>query len=130
MMFEFKTSIKMHHVDAAGVLFFARQFQLVHDAYEAFMESKGLSLSKILKTADFALPIVHAETDYKAPLFEGDRIVIKLKLKKIGETSFTLSHEIFKENGQLAGTGETVHVSIDKKTGAKIPLPPAARGLF
>ena len=119
----------MHEVDAAGVLFFAQQFRLVHDAFEAFMESKGLSLAKILDSEDFALPIVHAETDYKMPLSLGDRIIIKLNLKEIGETSFTLAHEIFKE-GRLAGKGETVHVSVDKKTGAKIPLPPAARGLF
>lgn len=122
-MFEYNTTIKMHETDAAGVFFFANQFKLVHDAYEAFLESKGLSLKNLLVNTAFLLPIVHAETDFKAPLRVGDGVVVRLKLKKTGNTSFTLAHEIYKDGTELTGTGETVHVCIDKNSGLKIPLP-------
>ncbi|HLP46871.1 MAG TPA: thioesterase family protein [Candidatus Kapabacteria bacterium] len=122
-MFEYKTTIKMHETDAAGVLFFANQFKLVHDAYEAFLESKGFAIKYLLENTAFHLPIVHAETDYKAPLRVGDKVVVRLNVKKTGNTSFTLAHEIYKSGTELTGTGETVHVCIDKNTGAKIPLP-------
>lgn len=122
-MFEYHTTIKMHETDAAGVLFFANQFKLVHDAYEAFLESKGITIKDLLANTTFLLPIVHAETDFKAPLRVGDRVVVRLKVKKTGNSSFTLAHEIYKDGTELSGAGETVHVCIDKHTGAKIPLP-------
>jgi YbgC/YbaW family acyl-CoA thioester hydrolase len=113
----------MHETDAGGVLFFANQFKLVHDAFEAFLESKGITIKDLLANKAFLLPIVHAETDFKAPLRVGYRVVVRLKVKKTGNTSFTLAHEIFKEGMELTGSGETVHACIDKNSSAKIPLP-------
>ncbi|MCP4220163.1 MAG: acyl-CoA thioesterase [bacterium] len=121
-MYQYETTIKMHHIDAAGVLFFAHQLTLVHDAYEAFLESGGMGLAKLLKK-DYVLPIIHAETDYKAPLRVGDRVTIRLTVQKEGQSSFVLAHEIVKESGQLAGSGHTVHVAVNKQTQEKIPLP-------
>ncbi|MCP5047565.1 MAG: acyl-CoA thioesterase [bacterium] len=121
-MFEYKTTIKLHETDAAGLLFFANQFRLVHDAYEAFMESRDMGLGKLLTSKPFLLPIVHAETDYKAPLRVGDVIMITIRVKRKGTSSFTLAHELHK-NDTLAGSGETVHACLDTKTGKPIPLP-------
>jgi 1,4-dihydroxy-2-naphthoyl-CoA hydrolase len=122
-MFEYNTTIKMHETDAAGVLFFANQFKLVHDAYEAFLESQGFAIKDLLTNTAFLLPIVHAETDFKAPLRVGDKVVVRLMVKKTGNTSFTLAHEIYKDGTLLTGAGETVHVCMDKNSAAKIPLP-------
>ena len=126
-MYEYRTTIKIHEADGAGILFFANYFKLAHDAYETFMESKGLGLGKVLKDESFLLLIVHAEMDYKLSLQTGDRALVKLKVKKVGNTSFILGYEIYRNNRdsglELASSGETVHVSIDMKTGEKIPLP-------
>lgn len=32
-MFTYKTQIRLHDTDAAGILFFAQQFEIIHDAY-------------------------------------------------------------------------------------------------
>lgn len=129
-LFQFQTRVTLYDSDAAGVLFFANQFRLVHDAYEAFLESKNLGLSKIVREADFLLPLVHASTNYKAILRPGDPVSIKLALKKLGKTSFTVSHEIYKPDGTLAGYGETVHVTVDKKTREKISIPPEIKEIL
>ncbi len=129
-MFEYRTRIKMHDVDAAGVLFFANQFKLVHDAYEEWLASKNLPLSELLRSSDFHLPIVHAQTDFKKPLQLGDELRVELAVDKIGETSFTLTHKIYKKKDQLAGEGQTVHVAIDARTGSKTDLPPVIKELF
>jgi 1,4-dihydroxy-2-naphthoyl-CoA hydrolase len=130
ILFRFQTRVTLYDSDAAGVLFFANQFRLVHDAYEAFLESKNLGLSKIVREAGFLLPLVHASTNYKAILRPGDPVTIKLTLKKMGKTSFTVAHEICKADGTLAGFGETVHVAVDKKTREKIPIPPEIKKIF
>ena len=129
-MFEFKSSVKIYDTDAAGVLFFGHQFRLVQDAYEAFLESRGFPLVNFLDKVSYIVPVVHAETNYRSPLRASDKIVIKLSIKKVGKTSFILGHEIYKEGGDLAGDGNTVHVCIDKKTGSKIPLPQELYDIF
>ena len=69
------------------------------------------------------MPVVSAKTNYQAPLFVGDNIIIDISVKKVGKSSITLSHKIYKEAELLVGEGETVHVSINKKTGKKISFP-------
>ena len=61
-----------HDTGAAGRLYFANQFRLAHEAYEAFMASLGFPIGDILKAGRFGLPIVRAEADYKAALSVGD----------------------------------------------------------
>ncbi len=122
-MFKYKTMIKIYDVDAAGILFFANQFRLVYDAYEAFLDHIGFPVKKIINEASFLLPVVSAKTNYQAPLFVGDNIIIDISVKKVGKSSITLSHKIYKEAELLVGEGETVHVSINKKTGKKISFP-------
>jgi YbgC/YbaW family acyl-CoA thioester hydrolase len=121
-MFEYQTEIKMYDTDPAGVLFFANQFRLVHDAYQAFLAEKGLPLGELFTSSPFFLPVVHAKSDFNAPLRVGDTVTVKLKLKQKGISSFTIGHAIYKGK-ILTGTGETVHVCIDRKSRQKIPLP-------
>ena len=126
-MFTYETTIKLHETDAAGLLFFSNQFKLLHDAYEALLESWGFGFAVLLLEKDYFLPIVHAESDYKAPLFVGDKIKIEIKIAHIGNSSFTFSYTLRDQNKKIVGTGKTVHVTINKKTRTKIPLPPDMR---
>lgn len=128
-MFTYKTSVKMHDTDAAGRIFFAKQFFMFHDAYEAFIEKKGLGFARILKTTGFFLPIVHAAADYKEPLFVGDQLTVTLKVAKIGKSSIVLHYELRRAK-TLVGTGQTVHVAVSNTTGKKIELPTQLKRIF
>ncbi len=129
-MFIYKTQIRLHDTDAAGLLFFANQFVLVHDAYEKLLQKLGYSFEAMLKKRSYFLPIVHAESDYKTHLFVGDEIAISVKVAHIGTTSFTFSYEIHNKKGVLVGTAKTVHVTISKKTRKKIILPKDFRAVL
>ncbi len=126
-MHEYKIIIKLHETDAAGLLFFSHQFKLIHDAYESLLESIGFGFAILIREKDYFLPIVHAESDYKIPIFVGDRIVIQVTVEKIGTTSFTFAYKLLDNKGSLVGTGRTVHVTMNKKSRQKIPLPPDMR---
>ncbi len=121
-MFAYKTKIKFHEVDSAGKLFFAEFFKLAHDAYQAFLENAGLGLSFIINKADFILPIVHSEADFKKPVCLDDLIKIVLIVSRIGESSFSLSYN-FNINNELVCTIKTVHAILDKKSKQKISIP-------
>jgi 1,4-dihydroxy-2-naphthoyl-CoA hydrolase len=126
-MYEYKTTVKLHETDAAGILFFSHQFKLLHDAYETLLEKMGLGFAVLIRERPYFLPIVHASCDYKAPLFVGDRLTIQIEVERIGTTSFTFVYRILNDKGGLAGTGKTVHVTIDKQTRQKIPIPAQMR---
>ena len=121
-MYTYKTVVKLHDTDAAGLIFFSNQFKMVHEAYETLLESIGLGFATLIRKKDYFLPIVHAEADYKRPLFVGDRLVISVAVEHIGKTSFTFTYTL-KRDSELVGTAKTVHVTVDKKTKKKIPLP-------
>ncbi len=125
-MFTHKIKIHLHDTDAAGRIFFANQFTLVHDAYEQLLENLGFSFQSMLKGGKYFLPIVHAESDYKTQLTVGDQILISVKVAHIGETSFTFVYTLKRDN-KLVGTAKTVHVTVSAKTHKKMPLPLSMR---
>ncbi len=125
-MFTYKTKVRLHHTDAAGILFFANQFTIIHDAYEDLLEKFGWSFRQMLGGKKFFLPIVHAASDYKTPLSVGDPIVVQISVGHIGETSFSFLYAI-KRGSTLVGSAKTVHVTVNAKTRRKIKLPASLR---
>ena len=125
-MFIYKTAIHLHDTDAAGRIFFANQFKIVHDAYESLLEKFGCSFPSMLKGGKYFLPIVHAESDYKAHLFVGDKIDIAIRVGHIGTTSFSFEY-IIKRGKTIVGTAQTVHVTVSATTGKKVSLPAPMR---
>lgn len=123
----YQHKLKLHETDAAGILFFSNQFKIVHDAYETLLEEIGFGFAELLKNRSFFLPIVHAEADFKKPLFVGDVIEIQITVENVGNTSFTFAYKLLNAKQELVGTARTVHVTIDKKTHQKIPLPAEMR---
>jgi len=122
-MFVWRTTVKLHDTDAAGLLFYGHQFKMAHDCYEAMLESIGLPMAWWMRESDCFLPIVHAESDYLRPLFVGDKIEIHLHVEKIGDSSYTLTQEILDAQGQTVGTVKTVHVVVNKESGRKTSIP-------
>lgn len=116
----------MHDTDMAGILYFARQFRFVHDAFEDFIASEGLNLDTVFREEPFLFVIVHAEADYYHSVRVGDELEIHLAVERIGNTSFTMSYKIFRISGhQLIGSAKTVHVCIEKSSRTKAALPAA-----
>lgn len=122
-MYVYQTKIKLHETDAAGLLFFSNQFKIIHDAYESLLETIGYDFAQLIRDRDIFLPIVHAESDYRAPLFVGDAVSIQVRVDKIGKTSFSLAYKLLNAEQKLVGTGRTVHVAVNKSTRKKIILP-------
>jgi len=120
-------TIKLHDTDAAGVLFFAHQFRIVHDLYEQFLARIGSTFRERIIAGDFIIPIVHAEADFLQPLSVGDTIEITASVAKIGNSSFALEYQLIDLDGWVMGTASTVHVTCDPRTHEKINLPESLR---
>lgn len=123
-LFVHETTIRLAHTDAAGLLFFPNQFLLAHEAYEEWLTAAGFSLAMALRSGELLLPIVHCEADYTLPVFVGDRVTVMLSSPAQSQHSFTLGYR-FVRGADEVGSARTVHVSIARTSGQKVPLPPA-----
>jgi YbgC/YbaW family acyl-CoA thioester hydrolase len=122
-MFNYSTPVKLHHIDAAGMMFFAQFFYLAHDGYEAFLAEISFDLRRVLQE-DFLIPLAHAEADYKLPVKIGDELTFEIRVDRIGETSFTLSYRVVNQKGEAVAALKTIHTTLSKSTRQPIPLPP------
>ena len=71
----------------------------------------------------FVFVVVHSEADYYKPLRVGDNLHVHISCERIGNTSFTVICQIFRNEKELVGIVRTVHVSLDTVTGEKIGVP-------
>ncbi len=123
-MFRHVRMIQLRDTDATGVLYFADQFKIALETLEFFLKKSGTSLGIIIDKENFLLPIVHAESDYLAPLRVGDEVEITLSVKKIGTSSFTLHYAFHDKEKQIpVGSVSIVHVTVSKETKKSIPIP-------
>ncbi|MBA3686510.1 MAG: thioesterase family protein, partial [Planctomycetes bacterium] len=85
---------------------------------------------ELLRTGTHALPMVHAEADYKRPLRYGDEVAVDLSCDLVSERSCRFRARVL----TLAPGGETlcaevlqVHACLDISLGRSVALLPALR---
>jgi 1,4-dihydroxy-2-naphthoyl-CoA hydrolase len=120
-MFSIKKKINFYDCDPAGILFFARIYELCHSCYEAMIESFNLK-NNYWSNDDYIVPIIHSEAKYRNPFAYGQTANIELKVTSLKNSSFELQYECKNDRGDLCTEVKTVHVLIDKKTWEKKPL--------
>ena len=121
-MHRFETPIRLGLTDAAGVVYFARVFDLAHVAYEDFLDAIGHPLPPELRFDAAGMPVVEARARYTAPLRLGDRAVIAVRITELGSTTFTTESSI-SVDGAVHAVVTLKHVMI--VDGARAPLPSA-----
>ncbi len=121
-MHTYSTTVRLHHTDAAGIVFFANLFIIAHECYESFLDP-DVTFNSMFNERNLMMPIVHAEADYHSPLRVSDRITINLELLNIGNSSFSLGYDIRNENGESAATIKTSHVVRNKDGSQAVSLP-------
>jgi 1,4-dihydroxy-2-naphthoyl-CoA hydrolase len=120
-MFSIKKKINFYDCDPAGILFFARIYELCHSCYEAMIESFNLK-NNYWSNDDYIVPIIHSEAKYRNPFAYGQTANVELKVTSLKNSSFELQYECKNDRGDLCTEVKTVHVLIDKKTWEKKPL--------
>lgn len=120
MAFESTHTIRLGHTDAARRLYFARQFDLVHAAYEDWLAHEGLSIRTLVEDPAVGLPIAHAESDFQGQLFVGDVVTIEVQVVARSTRSFTMGYTL-RSKGRQVGTAKTVHVAVGAKGSQALP---------
>ncbi len=122
---------RFQDVDAATTVYFPRFFEYASDLYIQQLTAFGVPMRAMLEARALAIPLRHAEADYRFPLFFEDPFVVELVAMEVGTTSFSLGFRMRSPDGQrLHALVQTVHVCIDPTGGRPVPVPPEVRRAF
>jgi len=127
MEFTSESIVRLYDTDAAGFHFYGAQFRFAHEALENFFEHIGLPIAQTIRERKVLFPVVHAEADYRAPLAVGDRLDVRVDVRALGDSSFSIGYRLFRADGREAGSVLTVHAAVAAVSGASCPLPDEVR---
>jgi len=127
--FEACCPVRFQHVDAAGVVFFARYFEYVHEAYEGFLSAAGTPLSRVLKEQSWAAPLSHVEADYFRPLRLGDELHVQLVAAAVDGSKLTLGWRLVikpkPETQHVVAVVQSVHTFVKMDDFSRTAIPDA-----
>ncbi len=129
-VFRRRARVELQEVDAAGVVFYAWFFVYAHRAYEAALLHHGFVLAALLRAGTHALPMVHAEADYKRPLRYGDEVAVDLSCDNVTERSCRFRARVLTvttSGESLCAEVAQVHACVDVALGKSVALPPDLR---
>ncbi|MDN5797951.1 MAG: acyl-CoA thioesterase [Intrasporangium sp.] len=128
MSFSYPVAIKFSEIDMVGVVFNSHYLTWCEDAKWAFLGQAGFGPAHFAAERGNAL-VRHAEIDWVASLQPHDRAEIRVSVERVGASSFTLRHEIWRAGEQpiLTATLVITYVWVDSESGAKTDLAPALR---
>ncbi|NEQ37331.1 MAG: acyl-CoA thioesterase [Okeania sp. SIO3I5] len=130
MSFYYKRIVHFQDTDAAGVVYFANVLAICHEAYEKSLIEFGINLKVFFTNQEVAIPIIHADVDFRRPMFCGDELTIELIPKSWGDDEFEIYYQVFlKEMGEKwVARANTKHVCINPQTRSRQKLSDEIRG--
>jgi 4-hydroxybenzoyl-CoA thioesterase len=125
-----KTRIEWGDCDPAGIIFYARYFE-IFDISTTVLIERALGMKKIdyLKAYDLlGHPVVETRARFLLPTRFGDEVSVETAVVACGRSSFKLEHRVIK-SGALAAEGFETRVWVarhptDPKHIKARPLPP------
>jgi YbgC/YbaW family acyl-CoA thioester hydrolase len=122
--------VRFGHVDPAGIVYFPRIYDYIHDVFEELWEKHvGERYYRILCDDKVGLPLVHSEVDFKHPLKFGDRPVVRVTCFHLGKSSLGLRY-VFELDDQVCVDAKMTTVCVDLGTMKSIEMPAKYRARF
>ena len=127
MPFVYETTVRFSQVDAAQVVYFARAYEMAHEAFEELMAASGLPIGPLFAESDWGMPLVHSEARYRRPWRLGERIRIQGTVNKITERSVEFEYNFLDSELQARTTVCMRHAFVSLATFQPQSVPEAFR---
>ena len=126
MSFTTTEKVRFAHIDAAGIMFYPRYFEMLNGAVEDWFAHMGLDFRRMHLEEHIGVPTVKLDVTFLTPSGLGDLLTITLTPREIGRSSCALT-ALFSGEGRERLRAEVVLVCMDLKTQRPIPWPEALR---
>lgn len=116
--------IRLGEFDMGGVLYHAHYFHLFETARESFLRDHGLPYAEIV-ARERHLPLVESHQNFFAPIFYGQAIDVRLWIRQITRSSFTVVYRLYQSGTPLLlheAWTTLVHVSMSGEYPKVFPL--------
>jgi 4-hydroxybenzoyl-CoA thioesterase len=88
MSFVMQQQVRFAHVDAAGIVFYPRYFEMLNAAVEDYFAQRiGVSFAAVHIERRIGVPTVHLHVDFTAPSRLGDLLEWTLEPVRVGRSS-------------------------------------------
>ena len=109
--------------DQRGVVYYGNYLTFFERARNELMREAGYTYREF-EANGFALPVVHAEVDYKSPARYDDLLEISAWVEEVKGIRCKIACEVRRQSDdKVLAKGHTVHVFVDVKTLRPIPPP-------
>ncbi|KQX22800.1 MULTISPECIES: acyl-CoA thioesterase [unclassified Sphingomonas] len=126
MAFETETIVRFAHVDAAGIVFYPRYFEMLNAAVEDWFAAMGLDFATMHVARNMGVPTIKLDATFVAPSELGDRLTVSITPKEIGRSSCSLA-AVFAGEGRERLRVDVVLVCMDLGARRSIAWPDELR---
>ena len=122
--------VRFGHVDPAGIAYFPRIYDYIHEAFEELWEVHvGVRYYALLGPQRIGFPLVHSEVDFAHPLRFGDRPLVRVTCFKLGRSSLGLRY-VYKLDEEVCVDARMTTACIDLDSMKSRPIPDEYRIRF
>tara|TARA_R110002072_G_scaffold158394_4_gene309335 strand:- start:2500 stop:2913 length:414 start_codon:yes stop_codon:yes gene_type:complete len=123
MVFRVDRRVRFADVDAAGIVFYPRYFEMINACVEDWFETGlGHGFDAMIIKGNHAVPLANIEVDFKAPSRLDDELAFKLVVTEVGRSSFNLTIKAWHESEvRMIAKLVLVYIDMEKHLPVRIP---------
>lgn len=122
--------VRFGHVDPAGIVYFPRLYDYLHEAFEELWDVHvGKRYYELITADDMGFPLVHSAVDFRHPLRFGDRARIEIACFQLGTSSLGL-HYVFSVAERVCLDARMTTVCVQLSSLKSTPIPDRYRKCF
>lgn len=128
--FETQFQVRFGHVDPAGIVYFPRIFDYLHDVFEEVWEKHvGTRYYYLLLEQGVGFPLVHCDVEFVSTMRFGDRPIVRVTCFRLGRSSLGLRY-LFRKGERVCVDARLVTACVDTDTMDTLPIPDDFRARF
>ena len=118
-------TVRWSECDPAGIAYYPRFFEWMDAASHVLTREMGISGADMLPPSRLAVPLAAVRADFLAPVNLDDEVEVRLRVTRLGRTSFSVRHEIVRrETGAVLVRGQEDRVYVGRDAaGGLVPMP-------
>ena len=115
--------MRFAHVDAAGIVFYPRYFEMLNAAVEDyFSDVVGVPFAEMHLKRGLGVPTVKLDAEFRSPSRLGDRLEFRLCVSRVGRSSAEIAADITCE-AEVRWRAKIVLVCMDLREGRAVAWP-------
>lgn len=123
MSFVLEMPVRFAHIDAAGIVFYPRYFEMLNATVEEWFAARtGCGFAELHLERRLGVPTLKLDSDFVAPSRLGDLLAIELIVDRVGRSSCPVQYRIT-SGGETRVVASAVLVCMNLDTGRSEPWP-------